>query len=502
MRKIVDELYKQNNVRSNLSELRKHIKDPEKLRELQKILKQDPDGKGRELLLSFLKSQDAKTRKNAALLIGDLKWQECKRALYEAYQTDTTRFVKSSYLQALKQLRIPELVPELKKSLKGLQSLELTEENRKHVEEEMRELQQIIIQYEGITHHKFSPVGKTLEVLLLTNRNLRENICNRISAGEAKVHPLGVLVKTDRFSAISKIRTYRELVFPVHAGGMLSPEPRKAAQEIWKGDLYTLLTGMHEAGEETFYYRLDCRSSMDLEKRSDFAKQFTTALDQISGGKLMNSPSDYEVEIRLIASKDGRFFPCIRLYTYTDTRFSYRKNSIAASMAPSTAALIVELAKPYLKEDGQIMDPFCGVGTLLIERNRLVPAKDMYGTDTFRDAIVLGRENAQAAKTRINFIQRDFFDFHHEYLFDEIITDMPMRGKKTREEMDQLYAAFFGKLPEILAPSAVIIMYTNETAFVKKQLRLHKEYRILQETNMQKSTEGKQGFDLLILQRQ
>ena len=30
--------------------------------------------------------------------------------------------------------------------------------------------------------------------------------------------------------------------------------------------------------------------------------------------------------------------------------------------------MIVALAEPYLKENAQILDPFCGVGTMLIER--------------------------------------------------------------------------------------------------------------------------------------
>ena len=37
----------------------------------------------------------------------------------------------------------------------------------------------------------------------------------------------------------------------------------------------------------------------------------------------------------------------------------------------------------------------------------------------------------------------DFFDFKHDYLFDEIVTNMPVRGKMTREQLDRLYEKFF-----------------------------------------------------------
>ena len=72
---------------------------------------------------------------------------------------------------------------------------------------------------------------------------------------------------------------------------------------------------------------------------------------------------------------------------------------------------------------------------------------------------------------------------------------MPVRGKKTKEEIDKLYEHFFTKARSILTEKGVVIMYTNEVGFVKKQLRLHKEYRLLQEYLMQKNGE----FYLLII---
>ncbi len=78
-----------------------------------------------------------------------------------------------------------------------------------------------------------------------------------------------------------------------------------------------------------------------------------------------------------------------------------------------------------------MLDPFCGVGVLLVERDFLVPAGDMYGVDIFGEAILMARENARTAGMNINYINRDIFDFTHKHLFDEIVTDMPARGKKT-----------------------------------------------------------------------
>ena len=70
-----------------------------------------------------------------------------------------------------------------------------------------------------------------------------------------------------------------------------------------------------------------------------------------------------------------------------------------------------------------------------------------------------------------------------------------IKNKKTKEEMDRFYGRFFEKALEILKKEAVIVLYTNEIGFVKKQLRLNKELSLLQETLMQE----KNDFYLLII---
>ncbi len=489
MEKIFKELLANENIRGNLSSLRQLVKEDEN-----KICVTAFIDENKNLVTSFLENEDAKTRKNMALLLGDLEKSDAAECLYEAYKKETTLFVKASYLQAMSKLEVTQLVPSLKEDLKELLSTEVTEENRKHIDEETRALQSILIRYEGITKHKADYTAKGLKVLLISNRSHREVVRRMITCGNAKVHPLGVLVETDDLKELMKLRTYREMVFPIATKGFVPANPDEAAKAIWEGGILELLDSLHKDGK-SYYYRIECKSSMELEQRSAFTKKLGAKLDRLSNGMLINSTGDYEVELRLIANKDGEFFPCVKLYTLNNPRFAYRKNAIATSIHPSTAALMMEMAAPYLKENGQIIDPFCGVGTMLIERHKKVPAKEMYATDIFGEAVIFGRENAKEAGVRINFINRDFMEFSHEYLFDEIVTNMPLRGKKTKQEMDDFYSAFFQKAKEILKADATIIMYTNEMGFVKKQLRLNKEYELLQETCMQ----TKNDFNLVIM---
>ena len=477
------ELLEKKEIRSNLSALRAKLRegvDAAYDREIVETFVQEHEA----FILGLLAAEDAKTRKNAALLLGDLKYPNAAEALYDAFVKENTLFVRSAYLDALSQMDVSGKLPEIKQRLAELSAQEVAEENRKHADEELRALRRIVIRYEGIAKHKFDRKQQKNQVLLFCNKNGRETV-RRMTGG--RVHPLGVLVETDDLIPLMQVRTYREMLFPLGGGKLIDSEPKTAASEVC-ASLITLCEKYHKE-EMPFYFRIECKAPMTLEQKSNFTKRMGAELERLSNGKLINSTSDYEVELRLIANREGRFFPCVKFYTLKDHRFRYRKNSISASIHPSQAALMMELAAPYLKEGAQVMDPFCGVGTMLIERDIRVPAGDMYGTDTFGEAIEKARENASLAGEEIHYIHRDFFDFHHDYLFDEIVTNM------TKEELDRLYARFFDKATEILKKNAVIVMYTQETGFVKKQLRLHREYMLLQEYCMQEKT----GFSLLII---
>lgn len=474
------ELKENTNPRENLSLLRSQIRDAEAREQLLALV-----GEG-EALTELLFHEEPKVRKNAALLIGDLGLAQAAGSLFEAYQKETTLFVRSSYLSALGKLDASAYLGALKERLVELTSCDVAENEKKHVGEEIRQLEKLITGIEGITRHTFTGLVESRDILLATNREQREVTMAEVaelSAGirrSAVLHPLGVRVYTKELMPFTKLRTYRELLFPLRIQGGVPADAREAAAAVWNAGLALELYGCHK--EETpFYFRLELRSRMELDKKSDFAKKFSAELERLSARSFINSTGEYEVEIRLIEKKEGGFAAFYKLSTVPMKRFSYRKHAIAASIHPAAAAMLMHLAKPYLKENAQILDPFCGVGTMLIERDIKVPAREKYGIDIFGDAIRMARENAAAAGEQINFINRDYFDFHHEYLFDEIITNMPTRGKKTKEEMDSFYGRFFKKSEEILAAGAVIVMYSNEEGFVKKQLRVQKNYRLLRE---------------------
>ena len=148
-------------------------------------------------------------------------------------------------------------------------------------------------------------------------------------------------------------------------------------------------------------------------------------------------------------------------------------------MQPFLAAGMLKLVEEELTEHAQVLDPFCGTGTMLIERNYLMAARDSYGLDIFGEGIDKARVNTKIARMNINYIHRDFGDFRHDYLFDEILTDMPEQGNMSREELDKIYQMLFDRGMELLKPGGKMFVYASEMGMLKKQIRLHGNAYIL-----------------------
>ncbi len=465
------------NLRKDLIALKQELKQEESRQELLEILKGDYT-----VLLDLLCHEDAKVRGNAAVVLGRLKQNEFVAPLYETYRKEQKLFVKSSYLSALSELDISSCRAGLEERLNSLEHYKPKEEEEKHIREELKVLRNLLHTGQSRQKHRFRGYDETYELILTTGKQYQKITASQVHGGKITILKSGVRVITSHIRPILKIPTYGELLFPLNIG-KVEPDPGQAARALAQSDLMELLDRAHKA-EDSYYFRLGVHSRMPLDKRSDFAGKCAFALERETGRRLYNSTSDYEVEIRLTERKDGTFLPLVKLYTFGENRFAYRKRTVAASIRPEQAALIAHLAEPYLRERAQILDPFCGVGTMLIERDRLCPARVMYGIDIFGEAIDGARENTALAGKTVNFIQRDFFAFQHDYLFDEIITNMPDRGRRTREEHDLFYGDFFAKAKEVLTEQGRIILYSNEKNYVKKQLRLRKEFILLQEYNM------------------
>lgn len=477
-----EEIVQSRDVRQNLSRLRKEIKEGGgRVALLKNMAGQD------KCLIDLLGDEDAKTRKNAALLMGDIGKQDYLEPIYQAYLSEQQMFVKSSYLMAIKNFDYREYLQIFKKRLAQLTETAVADENQKHVMEEIRELNALVVRLEGVRMHEFCGKDETYDIILLTNRNFPELTLQELRRLEphakAKVFNAGVMARVENLNWMDDLRTYQELLFTVKGMKSCPMDPVSAAEVIVKSDLLKFLARSHK-GEPPFYFRVEFKSRMDLGKRSTFAKKLAGQIEMLSERKLINSTSNYEIELRLIENKEGSCNILIKLSSLKDERFLYRKAVIPTSIRPVNAALTVALAKDYMKEDAAVLDPFCGVGTMLIERHKAVRANTSYGIDLQEEAVEKARENTKRAGQIIHYINRDFFDFTHEYRFDEVITDMPFKmGRTTEDDILHIYEQFFPKAYEFLKDDGTVIMYSHDRGMVrrlapKQNFKIEKEFEV------------------------
>ncbi len=463
IRETFEEIVKQQEVRANLSKLRKELKEPGAKHALLYYI-----GPNEEIFQKLLFHEDAKVRKNAALVMGDLAVKTDLLPLINAYEREEKLFVKSSYLAAIKNFDYSQFVGLFKERLEKLSKVEITDENRKHLSEEMRALSDLIVAEEGVKMHGFNGFNEESTLVLLTNRDQIPATQEQLKSMRTKAFNAGLMVKTDDLESVLEVRTFEELLFIIEDMKVLSGDCMTCAKQIAESSLLSFLEKRHK-GKAPFYFRIELKAKWDLAKKSAFTKKLSSEIERLSNRSLINTTSNYEVELRLIENKDGNFNTLVKLYTLFDKRFRYRKEVLPTSIRPVNAALTVELAKPYMKENAQVLDPFCGVGTMLIERHKAVPANTTYGIDIYGEAIDKARVNTEAARQIIHYINRDFFAFKHDYLFDEIITDMPFAiGRKTEDEITFLYLNFFKKAKEHLKEDGIIIMYSHNKDLVRK----------------------------------
>ena len=442
-------------VREALICLRKEIKKEEERQSFVLAAGEDCD-----FLKEFLDDEDPKVRRNAALILGEMQVQSALPLLLEKYLAEDTLFVRSDYVKAMEHLDCGAVLDALKEQMEKLDGAELTDETRKHVTEERNALRRLLLAYETPGRHVFCGYDTVSEVLLVTNREQPQVTRAQIHTGTVTPLSLGLRVSGPDLHELMQIRTWSEMLFPIPGARALSGSVREIARKILAMKTVEYLERLHEEGG-SFYFRLEVKGPMEPAAKSDFVKRLCAALEEESRGRLRNAAGAYEVEIRMLLRRDGSWLPMLKLYTLPDERFTYRKESIAASIAPVNAALTVELARPWLHEGAQVLDPFCGVGTMLIERKRAMPADPLYGVDIFGEAIEKARQNADAAGCKVWFVNRDFFDFTHDYLFDEIITDMPRPEKGSDEEAAlQLCTRFLEKADTHLRTGGVIAAYS------------------------------------------
>lgn len=460
-------------LRSNLSALAEHLKSASLDMQDSRL------AEAGRLAIQLLSAEDAKTRKNAARVLALLKDEGFVKPLMEAYRAEATLFVRPAYLQALKGYDLSGYVEELTERRETLLK-ENDPANRKHTNEELTALIDCIGN-EVLTKQKYRGDMVTSDVLLLTNPLYAQELHDSLVQEKKRIVGGGVLTHCEELSDIDSNRLYRELLFVIPGIAAVSVDPYEIAARLSSDSVWRFLKERH-VGSDLFSYRIELRSSMDERSKSLFLKRLNGEILRCSAGRLVNNPSNYHIEFRLLEKSEGGFRLLLKLCTRSDNRFSYRSESVAASIQPVDAAYCMHAFSEYFSEDAQILDPFCGVGTMLIERGLHSKVKIAFGTDTFGEAIEKARANAGRTCVPAHFIQRDFFDFRHESLFDEIVTNMPFDKSFDDQPVADLYKHFFEKAARHLKEGATLLMVSHNPSLVMRYMTA--DYELLKRVKL------------------
>lgn len=433
-----------------------------------------------------MSSEDAKMRKNTVRLIGALKNEGFVPMLIGALEYEEVRFVKPSILLALGACGGDE-------AREYLESYTVEppkdESEKKHFIEETEALEKALSSLMDLEKHEFTGLLDEYEIELRCNDKLSsalyDEICEKGFLATEKFSN-AVRVKTHDYKALFELRCFTEALFPIAKG--ISASEKVLAKHV-KPYLEKLLLTSH-SGSNTFGYRIEIRGENVL--RAEKAKALAKLLDDkntINSDNnknktlyLVNAPSNYEIEIRIELHGNGGADCYAKLYTVDDNRFNYRKGALPASMNPATAAAVLRLAKGYLTDGARVLDPCCGSGTLLIEREKLLGVAGTTGVDIAHKAIDIARENAGAAKVKAKFVVNDCLRFEAKRKYDELVSNLPFGNRVgTHKDNEVLYKGILEKLHSWVKTDGIAILYTMEFTLLKKLIKERNDIELLAE---------------------
>ena len=301
-------------VRANLIALRNALKDEKEIRAFAYLL-----GGDFSVLGSLLVHEDPKVRKNAAILLGKMESEDMLPLLFETYQKEETRFIRADYLKAMEHMDYAPYLGKLQERLQELRSVQAAPEEQKHMSEEIRMLQTMVLKYQKPEVHRFTAMDQAEDVILVTNKEQSAVTAHKFPTGCCRRLKGGVRVNGVPMREILPIRTYTELLFPIDAETLPQSDPELTGRRLG-GDseqansLTKRMQRMH-SGTGPYRFRIELKSRMEASKKGVYIRKLSDALERASKGMWINSATDYEAEVRLLERKDGGFTPFLKLYT-------------------------------------------------------------------------------------------------------------------------------------------------------------------------------------------
>ena len=187
--------------------------------------------------------------------------------------------------------------------------------------------------------------------------------------------------------------------------------------------------------------------------------------------RLEEEGADVELWATMI---DSEFFLTVRLSDDAMRHREYKAAHRPASLRASSAAALAWLSEP--RDDDVVLDPFCGAGTILIERAHLGRYAMLLGSDRDAAALATARVNVGA---RYKPIQLENWDAGALPLGDasvnKIVTNLPWGLRYgSHGENRKLYPIWMREFARVLKNGGMMVMLTAEGRLMRELERTRK----------------------------
>lgn len=430
-------------------------------------------------LLILLNSEDSKVRKNTYIMLGNLSDGDFSKFLIEALDKETVNFCVSSIILALGNYKIENINDILKTKLNDIENRYNNKELEKnHYEEIKNSIEKVLLKNIAFNKHKFIGFSDKRDVLLTIMPALKNACMNEIKSKfkDARFVDDGILVSTNDYNSLFSLRTFYEALLCNKQGMGLTRE--RLVNYISNVLKNNFISSCHEDNDSLFYYRVEVKSTINKQKKLELINDIKKGIDFSCNGRYINNPSLYEFEIRVI-ERDNKYNVYFKLYTVDDKRYSYRVTDLPASINTTTAAILMQEIKGYLRDDAEVMDAFCGTSTMLIERSFVKKYKSLTGIDISDQAVEYSKINANNVPLKIELVCENILKYEG-MAFDEIISNMPFGNRVSNHELNvTLYKRFIAKLDYMLNDNGMAFLLTSEIGLMKELIAKNKKLRLV-----------------------
>jgi tRNA (guanine6-N2)-methyltransferase len=202
-------------------------------------------------------------------------------------------------------------------------------------------------------------------------------------------------------------------------------------------------------------------------RRNDFARAVSRGIAERNdrSWRLVEDDADVEFWATLLL---GELILAIRLSDERMRHRGYKVAHIPGSLRPSVAAALVRLSHPEPQD--VVLDPFCGAGTVLIERAHAQRYALLIGCDYEPRALSAARDNIGPRYKPIELHPWDALAVPlPNHSVRKIITNLPWGVRHgSHEDNRRFYPRIISEFQRLLSPGGRIVMLTAETRLMSE----------------------------------